>query len=201
MNDKNDSPPTTSRAGARLQGRTVILTGAAGNIGSFISRALLREGARVVMAGRNEEKLNAFIEQLVEEGFDRAAMCPVTGDCADPDVCRAIVATAVEQFGEIHVLLNNAGGAGPKQTLENIPVTDAEARASGDFETLFQSAMNLLGGPWNMTRAAVPHLAHGGSIVNVSTIFSRTRILWPHSLRGAQVRSQRPVPGSGPRTG
>ncbi|NBD96499.1 MAG: SDR family NAD(P)-dependent oxidoreductase [Gammaproteobacteria bacterium] len=170
--DAHDS--ANNRAGARLAGRTVILTGAAGNIGAHVSRVLLREGARVVLAGRNQAKLEAFIDQLADEGFDRDAMCPAIGDCADPEACRAIVAVAIERFGELHVLVNNAGGAGPKQTLENIPLTEAEARASGDGETLFQAAMNLLGGPWNMTRAAMPHLAAGGSIVNVSTIFSRT---------------------------
>ena len=174
MNDNAENASTASRAGARLTGRTVILTGAAGNIGAHVSRALLREGARVVMTGRNRAKLEAFIDELAGEGFDRDAMCAAIGDCADPDACRAIVAAAIERFGELHVLINNAGGPGPKQTLENIPLIEAEARANGDDETLFQAAMNLLGGPWNMTRAAMPHLAVSGAIVNVSTIFSRT---------------------------
>jgi malonyl-CoA reductase/3-hydroxypropionate dehydrogenase (NADP+) len=163
-----------SHAGARLAGKVIILTGAAGNIGSFISRTLLREGAKLVMTGRNEEKLLAFIEQLKTEGYDPEAMHPALGDCARPDVCRAIVAGTIDHFGELHVLINNAGGAGPKQTLENIPLNEAEGRASGDNETLYEAAMNLLGGPWNMARAAVPHLAEGGAIINVSTIFSRT---------------------------
>ena len=150
-----------SHAGARLAGKVIILTGAAGNIGSFISRTLLREGAKLVMTGRNEEKLLGFIEQLKAEGYDPGAMHPALGDCARPDVGRAIVAEAVDHFGELHVLINNAGGAGPKQTLENIPLNEAEGRASGDNETLYEAAMNLLGGPWNMARAAVPHALHG----------------------------------------
>jgi len=174
MNEDAETASPASRAGARLAGRTVILTGAAGNIGAHVSRALLREGARLVMTGRDRAKLEAFVDELAREGFDRDAMCPAIGDCADPEACRAVVARALERFGELHVLINNAGGPGPKQTLENIPLTEAEARASGEGETLFQAAMNLLGGPWHMTRAALPHLAVGGSIVNVSTIFSRT---------------------------
>lgn len=165
---------TRTQAGARLAGRTVILTGAAGNIGTHISRALLREGANVVMTGRNRDKLDAFVRQLAGEGFDAAAMHPMTGDSADPEASRAIVAETVERFGHLDVLINNAGGAGPKQTLQKIPFTTAEAKASGDGETMFEAAMNLLGGPWNMSRAAVPHLSPGGAIVNVSTIFSRT---------------------------
>jgi malonyl-CoA reductase/3-hydroxypropionate dehydrogenase (NADP+) len=47
-------------------------------------------------------------------------------------------------------------------------------RARGDDQTMLDSAMNLLAAPWNMARAAVPHMRRGGAIVNVSTIFSRT---------------------------
>jgi len=165
---------TKSQAGARLAGRSVILTGAAGNIGPHITRALLREGANVVMTGRNRDRLESFAGQLAGEGFDRAAMHPVTGDSADPAAGRAIVDATMARFGRLDVLINNAGGAGPKQTLEKIPFSAAEASASGDGETMFEAAMNLLGGPWNMSRAAVPHLAPGGAILNVSTIFSRT---------------------------
>ena len=165
---------TKSNAGARLAGRTVILTGAAGNIGAHISRVLLREGANVVMTGRNREKLYAFVRTLTGEGYDAGAMHAVTGDSADPEAGRTVVAEAVERFGRLDVLINNAGGAGPKQTLQKIPFTAAEAKATGDGETMFEAAMNLLGGPWNMSRAAVPHLAPGGAILNVSTIFSRT---------------------------
>ncbi|MEO1171419.1 MAG: SDR family NAD(P)-dependent oxidoreductase, partial [Myxococcota bacterium] len=159
---------TQSQSGARLENHVVILTGAAGNIGSHISRNLLREGARVVMTGRNRDKLDTFVSALVDEGFDSDAIWVSAGDAADPDACRKIVQETVERFGRIDVLVNNAGGAGPKQTLENIPFTDA------DGESMFDAAMNLLGGPWNMTRAAVPSMSVGGSIINVSTIFSRT---------------------------
>jgi malonyl-CoA reductase/3-hydroxypropionate dehydrogenase (NADP+) len=159
----------------RLDGRVVILTGAAGNIGSHISRHMLREGARLVLTGRTRTKLDAFVDALASEGFDRGAMHPVVGDAADPEACRQVVAATLKAFGTVDVLVNNAGGAGPKRTLREIPFTEAEKEALGDAETMTDAAMNLLGGPWNMSRAAVPHLSVGGSIVNVSTIFSRTR--------------------------
>ena len=47
-------------------------------------------------------------------------------------------------------------------------------KAAGSDQTMFDSAMNLLGAPWNMARAAAPHMSVGASIINVSTIFSRT---------------------------
>jgi malonyl-CoA reductase/3-hydroxypropionate dehydrogenase (NADP+) len=166
--------PTTTTAGARLRNKVVILTGAAGNIGTHISRHLLREGAKVVMTGRNEAKLSAFIEELAAEGFEREHMEMAIGDSAQPEICRRIVAQTVERYGRIDVLVNNAGGAGPRRTLRDIPFSEAERKARGDDETMYDAAMNLLAGPWNMVRAAVPHMSRGGSIVNVSTIFSRT---------------------------
>ena len=166
--------PVATTSGARLKNKIVILTGAAGNIGTYVSRSLLREGAKVVMTGRNEEKLRLFVDELTAEGFEPEHMLVAIGDSAKADVCRDIVAAAVERYGRIDVLVNNAGGAGPRRTLRDIPFSDSERKARGDEETMYDAAMNLLAGPWNMVRAAVPHMSRGGSIVNVSTIFSRT---------------------------
>ncbi len=174
MTDMDMTDVTPPAVGPRLADRVILLTGAAGNIGSVVSRRLLGEGARVAMTGRNRERLDAFVEELVAEGYPRDSMLPLTGDAADPEACRRVVAETVAAWGPIDVLVNNAGGAGPKRTLREIPFSGEDCLVSGESETLFDSAMNLLGGPWHMTRAAVPQMARGGSIVNVSTIFSRT---------------------------
>ncbi len=177
MNDMSDLASeilTESIAGRRLDTKTLILTGAAGSIGRFITRQLLREGGRVMLTGRDKAKLEAFTDELVNEGFDREVIITSAGDCADPKVCREIVANTVSAFGQIDALINNAGAAGPKYTLRDIPFSDAEKRASGAEQTMFESAMNLLGAPWNMARAAAPFMKAGGAIINVSTIFSRT---------------------------
>ncbi|MFK7957935.1 MAG: SDR family NAD(P)-dependent oxidoreductase [Lysobacterales bacterium] len=165
---------TESTAGRRLEGRRIILTGAAGNIGSHITRHLLREGAKVVLNGRTAEKLSALEQELINEGFTADNITCAAGDCAVPKDCEAVVAHGVEKFGGIDVLVNNAGGAGPKQTLENIPFSEEQKTALEEGETLLEASMNLIGGPWNMTRAALPHLSTGASVVNISTIFSRT---------------------------
>ena len=174
MSDLSNAVVSQSLAGRRLENKSVILTGAAGSIGRYISRHLLREGAMVTMTGRDQSKLDAFVEELSEEGFDADNISTIVGDCADPQVCRDIVDQAVGAFGKLDVLVNNAGAAGPKYTLRDIPFTDVEMRAAGSDQTMFDSAMNLLGAPWNMARAAAAHLTDGGTIVNVSTIFSRT---------------------------
>ena len=95
MNDMSDIPQdllTQSIAGRRLDNKCIILTGAAGSIGSYITRQLLREGARVMLTGRDQGKLDDFMGDLVDEGFEETFMVSATGDCADPEVCRQIVA-------------------------------------------------------------------------------------------------------------
>jgi malonyl-CoA reductase/3-hydroxypropionate dehydrogenase (NADP+) len=109
------------RGRARMDGKVVILTGAAGNIGTYISRSLLREGARLVMTGRNEDKLTAFIDDSSRRGLRSRLHGTRRRRRRRSRVCREIVATAVEHFGKIDVLVNNAGAAGPRRTLRDIP--------------------------------------------------------------------------------
>lgn len=160
--------------GGRLADRVVVLTGAAGNLGTHMSRDLLREGARLVMTGRDGNKLEAFARTLVDEGFDAARIMTAVADIGDAEACRTLCRLAAERFGKLDVLVNNAGGVGPKSKLADIPFTEDDRLAAGESETMLDSARTLLGGPWNMVRAAVPHMKPGASIVNVSTIFSRT---------------------------
>ena len=103
MSNLSNAVVSQSLAGRRLENKSVILTGAAGSIGRYISRHLLREGAKVTMTGRDPSKLDAFVEELSEEGFDAENITTIVGDCADPQVCRDIVSRAVDTLSLIHI--------------------------------------------------------------------------------------------------
>lgn len=185
--------PTTSRTVAapirpafglrpgRLLGKVALVTGAAGNIGEIIVRRYLEEGARVVLVGRNREKLEAArLSALEASGAPPDHALALSFDASDPGQARYGVEAAVAHFGRLDILINNAGSAGPKQPIDSLPMSRDELdalRATGatDNETVVDAAGNLLGLSWHMVRAAAPHLLEGGSIVNVSTIFSRTK--------------------------
>ena len=183
------APAPATQASGRLAGKVAVITGAAGNIGGHIVRRYLREGATVVMTGRTEARLEAAAKAARDDaGVEAARVATVIFDGADAESVRAGIADVVRRFGRIDILVNNAGSAGPKQPLEQLPL-DAEelealrAAGSTDTETVRDAMLNILGVAWNVARAAAPHMAEGASMINVSTIFSRT----PYYARAAYV--------------
>jgi malonyl-CoA reductase/3-hydroxypropionate dehydrogenase (NADP+) len=167
-------------ASGRLSGKVALITGAAGNLGQAIARRYLGEGATVVFSGRDRTRTDAAREAAVEAaGVPAERASTIVLDGANADSVRAGIAEAVKRHGKIDILVNNAGSAGPKQPLENLPLSHADLQAlqaagSGDTETVGDAARNIMVVAWNLVRAAADEMAEGGSIINVSTIFSRT---------------------------
>ncbi|MEL7369991.1 MAG: SDR family NAD(P)-dependent oxidoreductase, partial [Myxococcota bacterium] len=75
----------------RLKHKSVVLTGAGGNIGRYIARQLLKEGARVIMTGRTEKTLVRFVRELAAEGVEGHRVVPFAADSADPADCRRVM--------------------------------------------------------------------------------------------------------------
>jgi malonyl-CoA reductase/3-hydroxypropionate dehydrogenase (NADP+) len=176
-------------APGRLSGKVAVVTGAAGNLGGEIVRRYLAEGATVVMTGRTASRTDAAASAiLAETGADAARLVTVQLDGADAQSVRNAIGQVVARFGRIDILVNNAGSAGPKQPVGSLPLDEAELAAlraggSTDTETVSDAIRSIFGVAWNLVRAAAPAMGEGGSIINVSTIFSRT----PYYARTAYV--------------
>ncbi|MFB7425555.1 MULTISPECIES: SDR family NAD(P)-dependent oxidoreductase [Streptomyces] len=138
-----------------LAGRSVIVTGAGSGIGRAVALAFAAEGARVVVADLNAEGAAAVVEEIGEGGGTAVA---VTGDLSEQAVVDAVTATAVERFGGVDVLVNNAGIMDGMQALAD--VTDAE------WERVIR--VNLTA-PFLLTRAVLPHMLAAGRGAIVST--------------------------------
>ena len=173
----------------RLAGKIALVTGAAGNLGGYIVRHYLAEGATVVMTGRTSTRLEAAATAMREaSGVDASRLATVVLDGGDAQSVRDGIADVVKRFGKIDILVNNAGSAGPKQTIEQLPFNADELAAlqkkgSTDTETVGAAMRNIFGVAWNLARMAASAMGEGGSIINVSTIFSRT----PYFARAAYV--------------
>ena len=183
------APQATTAANGRLAGKIALVTGAAGNLGGYIVRHYLAEGATVVMTGRTEARLEAAAEAMrAASGVDATRLATVILDGGNPQSVRDAVADVVRRFGRIDILVNNAGSAGPKQPIEQLPFDEEELaalqkRGSTDSETVPAAMRNIFGVAWNLARTVAAAMPEGGSIINVSTIFSRT----PYYARAAYV--------------
>ncbi|MBW4580079.1 MAG: SDR family oxidoreductase [Tildeniella nuda ZEHNDER 1965/U140] len=145
-----------------LAAKVVLITGASAGIGAALARVLSERfhGVRLVLAARNEAKLEAVAAHCRDVG---AEVLTVATDLAQPDQAIALAAKTLHHFGQIDVLVNNAG-YGQMGPLELVPI-DACHR---------QFAVNLLG-PLALTQAVIPHMRDrgGGRIINVSSIGGR----------------------------
>jgi len=138
----------------RFNEQTVLVTGAASGIGLSAARRFLDEGARVVMLDIDGDKLKKAAASLPQ---DRVLV--QVGDTADKDTATSAVKAAVERFGGLHILINNAGMA----TEGDITQTSEE-----DFNRVM--AVNV-GGYYHMAKAAMPELIKArGAIVMTSSV-------------------------------
>ena len=181
MNDPTPSlAPREPAVPGRLQGRVALVTGAAGNLGGDLVRRFLREGATVVFSGRTESKLVAAREAaLAATGAPPERASVVVMDAGDAADVRAGIDALYARHERLDVIVNNAGTTGPRQPLARVPLSGAEleqlrSEGSTDTETLQDAAKNILTVAWNTVRAAAGRLQPGASIINISTIFSRT---------------------------
>lgn len=141
----------------RLEDRAAIVTGGNSGIGETTAHVLAREGARVVLMARREEEGVTVQDAIRQEGGDATF---IKCDVADRESVDQAVAQAVDTYGAISILFNNAGGgAGENFPNETDEVWDRILRVN-------------LTGTFYMSRAVWPHMieAGGGAIVNMSSL-------------------------------
>jgi NAD(P)-dependent dehydrogenase (short-subunit alcohol dehydrogenase family) len=151
-----------------MKNQTVIVTGASSGIGLGIARHFLSQGDNVVISAQDRLRLEASFHGLGSP--DRLAM--LAGDISDKWTGKAIVSLAMQRFGSVDVLVNNAGIYGTKAFLD-VEESDLDRFLS----------INLKG-TWFATQAAIRQMLlqeSGGSIVNIGA--SRTE----HGIAGGQI--------------
>jgi NAD(P)-dependent dehydrogenase (short-subunit alcohol dehydrogenase family) len=178
MQPEPDYGYETYRGTGRLEGKAAIITGGDSGIGRAVALAFAREGADVLISSLSEEEPDAQeTAQVVEEAGKRAVKVP--GDISEESQCQRVVQTAVDEFGKIDILVNNAAH---QMTVSGISDISTEL-----LDRTFKT--NIYAMFW-LVQAALPHMQEGGSIINVASIqaYQPSPTLLPYSAtKGAIV--------------
>jgi NAD(P)-dependent dehydrogenase (short-subunit alcohol dehydrogenase family) len=159
MRAKPDHGEDSYRGSGRLAGKKTIITGGDSGIGRAVAIAFAREGADVLIAYLSEDDDARDTAALVEQAGRRCVL--VRGDLADRAHCQAVIDTAVEEFGRIDVLVNNAAYQMTHETVEEISDDEWQHTFDVNITAMFR-----------LVQAALPRMGDGGSIINTSSINS-----------------------------
>ncbi|MCW2811098.1 MAG: putative oxidoreductase [Friedmanniella sp.] len=161
MDPRPDCGEDSYRGSGQLSGKVALITGADSGIGRAVAIAYAREGADILLSyfAEMEDEDAADTARLIREAGQRAVV--VRGDVADPQHCRDLVSTAVDELGRLDILVSNAAFQMTRESLLDIP--DEEWNRT--FDTNITAMFHLC-------KAAVPHMRPGSAIIGSSSVNS-----------------------------
>jgi NAD(P)-dependent dehydrogenase (short-subunit alcohol dehydrogenase family) len=161
MRPQPDHGEQSYRGSGRLAGKVAVITGGDSGIGRAVAIAYAREGADVLISYLDEHDDAQETQKWVEQAGRKAVLVP--GDVADPAHCRSIIDTAMSEFGHLEILVNNAAMQRTHDKVEDIPDEEWDRTLATNLSAFFY-----------LTKAALPHLKAGASIIGTSSVNSDT---------------------------
>ncbi|WP_105383340.1 SDR family oxidoreductase [Neorhizobium alkalisoli] len=159
MDPVPDHGELSYRGSGRLAGKKAVITGGDSGIGRAVAIAFAREGADLLISYLDEDEDAKDTKRLVEEAGRKAVLVP--GDIQTSAHCRAIIDKAVGELGGIDILVNNAAHQATFSSIEDISDEEWELTFKVNIHAMFY-----------LTKAAVPHMKPGSSIINTASINS-----------------------------
>ncbi|WAE50518.1 SDR family oxidoreductase [Stutzerimonas frequens] len=157
MNPRPEYRGEDYKAAGKLEGKVAIITGGDSGIGRSVAVLYAREGADVAILYLDQHQ-DAEETRRVIERYGRRCLT-FAGDVADREVCRKVIDETLAAFGKLDILVNNAAEQHPQEKLEDI--------SEEQWEKTFRT--NIFG-MFQMTKAALPHLGKGASIINTTSV-------------------------------
>jgi NAD(P)-dependent dehydrogenase (short-subunit alcohol dehydrogenase family) len=157
LNPKADHGEESYKGSGKLTGKAAVITGGDSGIGRAVALAFAREGADVLISYLSEDEDARETARLVEEAGRKAVLVP--GDIKNPAHCRAIIAKAIDSFGRLDILVNNAAHQMSFDALEDIP--------DEEWDATFQTNITAM---FHLCKAAVPHMQPGAAIINTASV-------------------------------
>lgn len=168
----------TAVAGSgRLDGKVAIISGGDSGIGRAVGIAMAKEGARIVALYLDEHGDAKETKRLIEEQGQQCLT--IAGDIGDEAFCRSAVADTLKQFDRLDILVNNAAEQHPRDSISQISAEQLERTFRTNIFSYFY-----------LTKAALPHLKQGSSIINTASVTAyrgSPKLLDYSSTKGAIV--------------
>ncbi|WP_101341370.1 SDR family oxidoreductase [Cereibacter azotoformans] len=174
LDPQPDHGETSYRGSGRLQDLKAVITGADSGIGRAVALAYAREGADVLISYLSEDEDAAETERLVTEAGRKAIL--MRGDIQEASHCRAIIDRAVQEFGRIDILVNNAA--------HQASFSDVGDISDEEWELTFRVNIHAM---FYLSKAAVPHMRPGSAIINTASVNADSPS--PHLLAYATTKS------------
>lgn len=178
MDPKPDHGENTYKGSGKLTGRRAVITGADSGIGKAVAIAFAREGADVLISYLNEDEDAKETAAYVEKAGRKAVL--LSGDISNEAHCQHIINRAVEEFGGIDILVNNAAFQVTHESLQDIPSKEWELTFATNIHAMFY-----------LCKAAEPHLKPGSTVVNTTSVNAYTPkpTLSPYTATKAAIQN------------
>ncbi|WP_424493294.1 SDR family oxidoreductase [Salinimicrobium sp. GXAS 041] len=157
MNPKVDHGEESYKGSGKLEGKNAVITGGDSGIGRAVAIAFAREGANVLISYLEEHEDAKETAKWIEKAGKKAVL--VAGDVSQEQQCRKIVERAVEEFGQIDILVNNAAFQMAHDSVQEI--------SSEEWDYTFRTNIYSM---FYLCKAAEPHMKPGSTVVNTTSI-------------------------------
>jgi NAD(P)-dependent dehydrogenase (short-subunit alcohol dehydrogenase family) len=161
MKPEPDYGEDSYKGANRLTDKKALITGADSGIGRAVALAFAREGADVVVSYLSEHEDAKETQRLVESAGRKCVL--IAGDIGSASFCKELVKKAVDALGRIDILVNNAAHQMTFESLEEIPDEEWNKTLAVNISAMFF-----------ITKAAMPHMKRGASIINTASINADT---------------------------
>lgn len=178
MDPKPDHGETTYRGSGKLTGRTALITGGDSGIGKAVAIAFAREGADVLISYLNEEEDAKETATYVKAAGRKAVLVP--GDISNEAHCIHLVEKAIQEFGQLDIIVNNAAYQMEHKSLQEI--------SSEEWDYTFRTNLTAI---FHICKAAEPHLQPGSSIINTSSVnaYTPNKTLMPYAVTKGAIQN------------
>lgn len=178
MDPRPDHGETSYKGSGRLAGRKAIITGGDSGIGKAVAIAFAREGADVLISYLNEEEDARETEKYIKKAGRKAILVP--GDISQEAHCKKIFDRALQEFGEVDIIVNNAATQQPHQSLQEI--------SSEEWDYTFKTNVYAM---FYLLKAAEPHLKPGSSVINTTSVnaYTPSPSLIPYTSTKAAIQN------------